>query len=57
MESQIKHYPACRWNNGPANCMEKIVENNNLKPEEIKEVVARTERKLLLDAEREELNK
>jgi 2-methylcitrate dehydratase PrpD len=37
-ETQIKHYPCCRWINGPCDLFKKIIEENDLQPQEIQSV-------------------
>lgn len=42
MKSQIKYYPVCRWTNGLAYCMEKIVGRENIKPDQIEKIIAKS---------------
>ena len=42
MESAIKPYPSCRFNHNPVDMFKKIVEENDIKPEEIVSVILKT---------------
>lgn len=40
-ETQIKHYPCCRWSNGPVDLFKNIIEDEKLDPEEIRNVTVK----------------
>jgi len=49
-ETQIKHYPCCRWLNGPCDLFRRIIEENDLQPRDIQSVKVKSHPFLQLPA-------